>query len=94
MLIGDVGILTPEGGFNFLFNILRPSSDPINPDDLPGDFSPLFPRLNDIDILNHKVFSQGSHLSRPGDISCVQGGVSEKLYVFLVQFFRLVLTKF
>ncbi|KAF8959275.1 hypothetical protein BDZ97DRAFT_1632460, partial [Flammula alnicola] len=28
--IGDVGMLTPEGGYEFLLNICRPASDPIN----------------------------------------------------------------
>lgn len=85
MLVGDVGIFTPQGGFSFLFNILRPSSDPINPINLPREFSPLSPQLTDIDILKDKVFSEGSHLSRPF-VSCLQGGASEKLYA--LSFFR------
>ena len=79
-LIGDVGILTPQGGFSFLFNILRPSSDSINPNNLPQQFCPLTSQLDSIDMLKDKVFSESSHLSRPF-VSCVQGGASEKLYV-------------
>ncbi|KAF9001532.1 hypothetical protein BDQ17DRAFT_1409952 [Cyathus striatus] len=36
--IGDVGIITPNGGFDFLFNISLPAEHPVNPNDLPDDF--------------------------------------------------------
>lgn len=39
--IGDVGIITPDGGFDFLFNIWLPSSHPVNPRNLPPDFDVL-----------------------------------------------------
>lgn len=86
ILIGDVGILTPQGGFHFLFNILRHSSDPINPNNLPQDFSPLYPPLNGIDIAKDEVFSKKSYLCS-SSVSCVWGGASEKLYVAI---FRLI----
>ncbi|KJA13328.1 hypothetical protein HYPSUDRAFT_568035 [Hypholoma sublateritium FD-334 SS-4] len=79
-LIGDVGTLTPQGGFHFLFNILRHSSDPINPNNLPQDFSPLNPPLDGIDIAKDEVFSKKSHLCS-SSVSCVWGGSSEK-FVF------------
>lgn len=30
VMVGDLGIITPEGGFDFLFNILHDRQDPIN----------------------------------------------------------------
>ncbi|TFK38870.1 hypothetical protein BDQ12DRAFT_83332 [Crucibulum laeve] len=36
--IGDVGIITPDGGFDFLFNIWLSSTHSINPRDLPESF--------------------------------------------------------
>ncbi|KAJ6614151.1 hypothetical protein B0H10DRAFT_1699531, partial [Mycena sp. CBHHK59/15] len=40
--IGDVGFITPNGGFYFLFNICVPSTDPINSQNgVPDDFEPL-----------------------------------------------------
>lgn len=41
--IGDVGIITLDGGFDFLFNIWLPSDHPINPNNSPEDFDS-FPR--------------------------------------------------
>lgn len=47
--IGDVGIITEYGGFDFLFNIFSPSGHPNNPEELPEDFVPLDPlRLSDV----------------------------------------------
>ncbi|KAJ6520880.1 hypothetical protein DFH09DRAFT_225085, partial [Mycena vulgaris] len=39
--IGDVGRVTPEGAFDFLFNIYHPSEHPININGVPEEFSPL-----------------------------------------------------
>ncbi|KAF8996266.1 hypothetical protein BDQ17DRAFT_1364706 [Cyathus striatus] len=36
--IGDVGVITSDGGFDFLFNIWLKAQDPINPNNLPADF--------------------------------------------------------
>ena len=36
--IGDVGVITADGSFEYLFNIWRPRDDPLNPQDLPDDF--------------------------------------------------------
>lgn len=57
--IGDVGIITPNGGFSFLFNICLPHDDPVNLR-LPEHFSPIS-EATDID--KFPVFGHGSHLA-------------------------------
>jgi hypothetical protein len=61
--IGDVGIITPFGGFDFLFNICRTRDDPINPEELPDNFSPIYPPLNPTDVREFREFSSGSYLA-------------------------------
>jgi hypothetical protein len=61
--IGDVGIITPSGGFSYLFNICVPPEDPLNPRALPEDFAPLYPPLDSIDIREFTEFRAGSHLA-------------------------------
>ncbi|KAF9022061.1 hypothetical protein BDZ89DRAFT_926251, partial [Hymenopellis radicata] len=39
--IGDVGLMTEDGGFDFLYNIHRAAGDPINGGRVPPDFHPL-----------------------------------------------------
>ncbi|KAJ7227444.1 hypothetical protein GGX14DRAFT_329722, partial [Mycena pura] len=39
--IGDVGRVTPEGAFDFLFNVYCSAHHPINANGVPDDFSPL-----------------------------------------------------
>jgi hypothetical protein len=39
--IGDVGMITGEGGFDYLFNICRQNSDPLNPEGSPAGVQPL-----------------------------------------------------
>jgi hypothetical protein len=39
--IGDVGRVTPEGIFDFFFNIFLPPEDPINANRTPEGFSPM-----------------------------------------------------
>jgi hypothetical protein len=41
--VGDVGVFTAFGGFDFLFNISLPADHPINQQGLPEGFSSLFP---------------------------------------------------
>jgi len=60
--IGDVGIFTVSGGFDFFFNICLPASHPINRQGLPQGFSPLFPPLHSSDIHKHMVFNRNSYL--------------------------------
>jgi hypothetical protein len=47
--VGDVGIITSDGGFDYLFNICLPSDHPINSGRVPPGFVPLeFDRHRDI----------------------------------------------
>lgn len=54
--LGDVGVLNPEGGFDFLFNIFCDASHPINAVvGVPDAFSPLqAPKAADI---RHSIHS-------------------------------------
>ena len=61
--IGDVGVITADGGFSFLFNICVTHDHPINPDILPEDFSPLQPPLSDVDIVEFPRFKSDSYLA-------------------------------
>jgi len=64
--IGDVGIITQDGGFSFLFNICIPrgdSPDSINPCILPEGFSPLQPSLTGVDVVEYSRFNSGSYLT-------------------------------
>ena len=61
--IGDVGILTPFGGFDFMFNICLPADHPINQQGLPEGFSPLFPPLQPSDVDIRTEFNHNTYLT-------------------------------
>ncbi|EDR11697.1 uncharacterized protein LACBIDRAFT_314198 [Laccaria bicolor S238N-H82] len=61
--IGDVGIFTSNGGFDFLFNVCLPAGDPSNPDELPEGFSRL--ELKPADVCKFHAHSSHSHLASP-----------------------------
>ena len=42
-IIGDVGAITDDGSFDYLFNPLLPTIDPKNPQDLPTAFNDVSP---------------------------------------------------
>jgi len=54
--IGDVGIVTSGGIFDFLFNICLPSHHPINGNRVPDNFRPLEPP-EPIDVVEAPVSS-------------------------------------
>ena len=77
--VGDVIIILPSGGIDFLFNVCLPADHPINQEGLPEGFSPLSPLLRSSDVHRNTEFNQNSYLSsasvekshRENDISYV-----------------------
>ena len=61
--VGDVGIFTENGGFDFLFNICVPRDDPINPRRLPENFISIFPPVNPTNIRKFAEFTPGSYMA-------------------------------
>ena len=61
--IGDVGIFTKNGGFDFLFNVCLPARHASNPDELPEGFVPLELKPTDVSIFH--AHSSRSHLASP-----------------------------
>ncbi|KAJ7759675.1 hypothetical protein B0H16DRAFT_1885008 [Mycena metata] len=59
--IGDVGSLTPEGSFDFFFNIYLPADHPINDNDVPDDFCPL--EGYSLKDLHSQRYGEGKHVS-------------------------------
>ncbi|KAF7329699.1 Pleiotropic drug resistance ABC transporter protein [Mycena kentingensis (nom. inval.)] len=52
--IGDVGRISPEGDFDFFFNVFRDATDPINLDRVPEGFHPMA-QFKEKDILAHEL---------------------------------------
>ncbi|KAJ7821922.1 hypothetical protein B0H14DRAFT_3146523 [Mycena olivaceomarginata] len=61
--IGDVGRITPEGSFNFFFNIYLPADHPIHNRNVPEDFFPL-PLYDTLDLYDQSYLA-GHHVSTP-----------------------------
>jgi len=61
MQIGDVGIITASGGFDFQFNVCYPQGHHFNPEEMPEGFEPLTLRANDIRA--YSSHGQGSSLA-------------------------------
>jgi len=81
--IGDVGIITNSGGFDFMFNICLPADHPINQDGLPEGFSPLFPPLCPSDIYKHMDFKPNSYLAS-ASVSVQSSREIDSSYVYLL----------
>ncbi|KAJ7843699.1 hypothetical protein B0H13DRAFT_2209677, partial [Mycena leptocephala] len=60
--IGDVGRVTPDGNFDFFFNIYLPADHPINAN-VPEGFVPLSP-YDPIDV-DHSDFDPGNYVASP-----------------------------
>lgn len=62
--IGDVGVLTPEGGFDFIFNIFADAGDPVNANSgLSRSFVPLIPPLRSYEVQRFNESPAGSMIS-------------------------------
>jgi hypothetical protein len=61
--VGDVGIITASGGFDFMFNICLPPDHPINQEHVPDDFLPIFPRLKSRDINKRMAYNTNSYVA-------------------------------
>jgi hypothetical protein len=60
--IGDVGILTADGSFDFLFNICIPLNDPVNCYGVPDGFEQVSLGSEDISLLSN-MYPSGSDVS-------------------------------
>jgi len=59
--IGDVGIITSQGSFDFLFNIFSPREHPINSNGVPEGFVPIY--LAEMELREHSAYPEDSYLS-------------------------------
>ncbi|KAF7345994.1 Pleiotropic drug resistance ABC transporter protein [Mycena venus] len=64
VLIGDVGTVTPEGIFDFFFNIFLPPEHPINANNTPEGFLPMQPAYNSRDVTKVQ-YDPGNYISSP-----------------------------
>jgi hypothetical protein len=84
--IGDVGIITADGGFDFLFNVCVPADHPINPRDLPSSFSPLSPQLSHTDICEFQEYAPGEYLASASveRVSSIKYKLNQLVHLFQV----------
>ena len=59
--IGDVGIITRSGRFDFLFSILQPANSAINNRGVPESFSRVNPEQLEIDITS--IYGRNTYLT-------------------------------
>lgn len=63
--LGDVGVLTPEGGFDFLFNIFLDASHPVNAAvGVPAGFVPFRQTKGSADV-EFVEWNAGSYIASP-----------------------------
>jgi hypothetical protein len=61
--IGDVGIVSSDGSFDYLFNVCHPASHPINVDRTPEDFEYVELRMSHDVYRNSGVHAPKSHVA-------------------------------
>jgi hypothetical protein len=59
--VGDVGMITSDGAFDFLFNIRHPANHPVNWKGVPGGFVPLTLQHGDVRRVQ-KMYDAGTHV--------------------------------
>ena len=74
--IGDVGVITYDGGFDFFFNICHAANDPVNWLGVPDGFVPLTLKPEDV-VKRPEMHDKGTHISS-AHINKVQFG--EEVY--------------
>lgn len=84
--IGDVGLMTKSGGFDFLFNILLPRGNPTQAVRTPTDFAPIYPPIHEDDIFKQPEFTPGSYLASSSVKKTQQDGQRGSASVFLSLF--------
>ena len=78
--IGDVGRITPDGAFDFLFNIDSSQASSVNPPTLPKDFETIPP----IEILSDEYFQPGEcllsdHVKQTKDMFVICIGIPDEI---------------
>ncbi|KAJ7809811.1 hypothetical protein B0H13DRAFT_1539526, partial [Mycena leptocephala] len=66
--IGDVGRVTPEGIFDFFFNIYLPADHPVNDNNVPEDFYPLPRHYSSKDVF--ELYYDPGVVFRPPALRC------------------------
>ena len=79
MSIGDLGMITGEGGFDYLFNICRQNSDPLNPEGSPAGIQP-FSESTLRGIQRTTSFSPNNYITSDSVEKCVSEGEGCDLY--------------
>jgi hypothetical protein len=66
--VGDVGTITYDGGFDFMFNIFRAANDAVNQSfGVPDGFVPLQVNTNSKHVLERPyMYRHGTHISSAG----------------------------
>ena len=88
--LGDVGILTCDGGFDFLYNIFISRDDPINPKELPENFVPIYPSIDPTDVRKFALFHPGSYLASSSVAESRSAEQTSYVWVILLLFIVLI----
>ncbi|KAJ7108635.1 hypothetical protein C8R44DRAFT_713915 [Mycena epipterygia] len=76
--IGDVGRVTPQGAFDFFFNIFRAANDAVNANHVPEDFCQFLPDYDRADDVTPSEYDPGSYVATPSVDQLLDEHISEK----------------